>query len=205
MASARRVGTQVSRTRDLLLDSAGSLMLNGGHPAVTYRAVAARAGVTAGLVQYYFPALDDLFLAMIRRETGRNLARLADALRARPDEPLRVLWEFSRHEATAALMTEFTALGNRRESVRAEIAAAMEQVREAQLAALAARPPTPEIGGVPLPAEALLFLMVGIPKMLQLEEGVGVTTAHAEVVDTVERYLRAVEPGPGGNPSRPGA
>ena len=39
-----------------------------------------------------------------------------------------------------------------------------------------------------------MLLISGIPKFLNLEEGVGVATAHAEVVRAVERYLDAVEP-----------
>ena len=55
MASTRRVGAETSKTRDLLLDCVERLMLDTGYAGVSYRAVAAKAGVTAGLVQYYFP------------------------------------------------------------------------------------------------------------------------------------------------------
>ena len=73
MASPRRVGAETSKTRDRLLDSVERLMVKDGYAAVTYRAVAAKAGVTSGLVQYYFPALDDLFVAAIRRRSEQNL------------------------------------------------------------------------------------------------------------------------------------
>lgn len=49
-------------------------MMDKGYAGVTYRAVAARAGVTPGLVQYYFPKLDDVFVAAIRRRSEQNLA-----------------------------------------------------------------------------------------------------------------------------------
>src|SRR6188472_2594648 len=118
MASPRRVGAVTSKTRDLLLDSIERLMSDTGYPGVTYRAVAAKAGVTPGLVQYYFPTLDDLFLAAIRRRSKQNLERLAEALRTNADQPLRVLWKYSRDESTAALTTEFLALGNHYPSIR---------------------------------------------------------------------------------------
>ena len=41
---------------------------------------AAKAGVTPSLVQYYFPTLDDIFLAAITRYSERNLRLLAEAL-----------------------------------------------------------------------------------------------------------------------------
>ena len=67
MTSPRRIGAETSKTRDLLLDCAERLMVNEGYPAVTYRALAAEAEVTAALVQYYFPTRDDIFIAAIRR------------------------------------------------------------------------------------------------------------------------------------------
>ncbi|UGQ10980.1 TetR/AcrR family transcriptional regulator [Yinghuangia sp. ASG 101] len=194
MASSRRVGAETSKTRGLLLDMVERLMLEEGYAGVTYRAVAARAGVTAGLVQYYFPTLDDLFVAAIRRRTDRNLDCLVEALRARADEPLRVIWEHSRDEATAALISEFTALGNHRKSIRAEIAKVTEQVRGAQLDALAATPPRRDPTNGLLPMEAVLFLIAGIPKMIKLEKGIGASLSHAEVLESVERFLDAVEP-----------
>jgi AcrR family transcriptional regulator len=194
MAAVRRVGAETSKTRDLLLDSVEKLMLDAGYAAVSYRAVATKAGVTSGLVQYYFPTLDDLFVAAIRRRAEQNVKRLATALEERPDDPLRMLWEYSRDESTAALTTEFLALGNHRKSIQAEIAEVTEQVRRIQLDALVARfgKNGPADGALSL--EALLFLVTGIPKLLRLEEAVGVSTAHRDVVKAFERYLDAVEP-----------
>ena len=60
--SPRRVGAETSKTRDALLDCVEKMMLEEGYPSVTYRALAAKAGVTPSLVQYYFPSLDDIFV-----------------------------------------------------------------------------------------------------------------------------------------------
>jgi AcrR family transcriptional regulator len=68
-------------------------MLDSGYASVSYRALAAKAGVTPSLVQYYFPTLDDMFVAAIRRRRDKNLQRLADRLRTHADEPLHVIWE----------------------------------------------------------------------------------------------------------------
>jgi AcrR family transcriptional regulator len=194
MASAPRVGTKVPKTRERVLDSVERLMLDTGYAGVTYRAVAAKAGVTPSLIQYYFPTLDELFVAAIRRRVDDNLDRLVESLQSRADEPLRVLWEFSRDEATAALMTEFAALGNHRKSISAVIGEVTEAVRRVQLDALTTKwgaggPPDTELS-----PGALLFLITGIPKMINLESGVGVSTTHAEVVEAFERYLDRVEP-----------
>jgi len=194
MASPRRVGAETSKTRDLLLDCLERLMAETGYASVSYRAVAAKAKVTSGLVQYYFPTLDALFVAAIRRRSEQNIERLAEALRTNPDEPLRVLWEYSRDESSSALTTEFLALGNHRKSIMSEIAEATEQVRRLQLDALQAQLGAPEMSLGPLPRDVLLFVLTGIPKLLRLEAGVGISASHADVVDAFEQYLDTVEP-----------
>src|SRR3954466_16041515 len=161
----RRVGAATSKKRDELLDCVERLMLREGYAAVTYRAVAAKASVTPGLVQYYFPTLDDLFIAAIRRRSSQNLERLTAALDARPDEPLRVLWEYSQEESTAALTTEFLALGNHRKSIAEYIAEVSEQTRRLQNKAIARHVPAKGLDLEGLSPAALLFLVTGVPKL----------------------------------------
>src|ERR1700761_9450247 len=128
-AASRRVGAETSKTRDALLDSVEKLTLEEGYASVSYRALAAKAGFTPSLVQYYFPSLDDIFLGAIQRYSERNLASLAELLEARSDDPLHALWDFSWDEATGALMTEFLALGSHRKSIQSAIAEVTNQVR----------------------------------------------------------------------------
>lgn len=192
--SSRRVGAETSKTRDTLLDSVETLMLEEGYASVTYRALAAKAGVTPSLVQYYFPSLDDIFIGAIRRYSERYLMHLTAALEKRPDDPLRAVWESSWEEATGAFITEFMALGNHRKSIRNEIAAVTEGVRKIQLDALVAKygEDARPIWDLSLPA--LQLLMSGLPKFLNLEKGIGVRTAHSEVTEAFEGYLDEVEP-----------
>jgi len=193
MAAPRRVGAETSKTRAVLLDRAEELMLEEGYAAVTYRVLAARADVTGGLVQYYFPTLDDLFLALLERRAERNLDRLRAELASRPDEPLRIAWEFSTDEAGAALLLEFMALANHRKTIRAAIYDVIERTRRAELEVLKARwndYPAPD----GLSPEAMLFLLHEIPKMMLLEQAVGMSSGHREVRRFVEGRLDAVEP-----------
>jgi len=193
-APARRVGAVTSKKRYEILDCVERLMAREGYAAVTYRAVAAKAQITPGLVQYYFPTLADLFTAAIRRRSEQNVARLTAALESRPEEPLRVLWEYSQEESTSALTTEFLALGNHRKSIASEIAEVSEQVRRLQVAAIARHIPAGGIDLEGLSAAALLFLVTGVPKLIRLEEGVGLTATHKEVVRFFESFLDATEP-----------
>src|SRR6478672_7332922 len=180
--SSRRVGAETSKTRDVLLDCVEKTMLEEGYASVTYRTLASKAGVTPSLVQYYFPTLDDIFVAAIRRYSERNLTYLTEAFVRRTDDPLRAVWEYSWQEATGAGMTE--------------IATATESVRNIQLAALVAKfgKNARPIGDLSLPA--LQLLMSGLPKLLNLEKGIGVKSAHAEVTEAFEQYIDTVEPRP---------
>jgi AcrR family transcriptional regulator len=168
-------------------------MIARGHSGVTYRVLAAEGGITAAAVQYYFPTLDDLFHAMVRRRVDAHLTAMRAALRDRREEPLRVLWEFATDEAMAALLVEFISLGNHRESVRDQISQITEEIRQVQLQAVRSATRSYENG--PFSSlETLVFLLTNVPKMLRLERTVGVTTTHQEVRDAFEEYLDAVEP-----------
>ncbi|HYB80485.1 MAG TPA: TetR/AcrR family transcriptional regulator [Mycobacterium sp.] len=193
-ASPRRVGAETSKTRDALLDCVETMMLEEGYASVSYRALATKAGVTASLVQYYFPSLDDIFLAAIRRYSDRNFELLRRSLETRTEDPLHAMWEYSWDEATGALITEFMALGNHRKSIRSEIADVTERMRKVQIDALRDKySPDARLTG-DLSLGAVVLLITGLPKFLNLEEGVGVKTAHADVIRAFERYLDAIEP-----------
>lgn len=193
-ASARRVGAETSKTRDLLLGHVEKMMLDEGYASVTYRALASTAGVTPSLVQYYFPTLDAIFVSAIRRYSERSEQLLDKTLESRPDDPLRALWEFSRIEASGALMTEFMALGNHRKSIRAEIAAVTERNRKRQVDALIAKFGKGTRPGGHFSPAALQLLISALPKFLNMEEGIGVKTAHKELTTAFEKYLESIEP-----------
>ncbi len=195
MTPRRQERPETTKTRDLLLNCVERLMVKKGYGAVTYRAVAAAAGVTPGLLQYHFPSLDELFIAVIRRRSEQNVERLTEALLDDPQAPLRVIWEYSQDESMSVLTTEFLALGNRRASIRAEIAEVTERVRRLQLQVLHEHVSQHEVD-FRLTPEAFLFLLTGTPKLIRLEEGVGVSATHAEAVAAFENFLVAAEPGP---------
>ena len=112
-------------------------MIEEGYASVSSRSIANEVGVTAALVHYYFPTLDDLFLAVFRRRAEEQLERHKRFLES--PQPLRALWAFSRERRGTVFLTEFMALANHRKTLRSEIAAYAEQFRQLQLEALATR------------------------------------------------------------------
>lgn len=178
------------------------MFFKDGQAKVSYRVVAARAGVTAGLVQYYFPSIDSLFAAMLQRLIDRDLDRWNTGFRGRPDEPLRVLWEYSWDEAAGAFGTEMLALGSRRPSLLSLISTGTERIRSAQLEALEKRYSSFTFLGEDLPPDAMVLLVTSIPKVLTLEDSVHVTMAHRSLISAFERFLDATEPKPKGRRRR---
>ena len=70
MAPGRPRGERNSTTSEALLDAAEAIMLDEGYAAVTSRRVAEQAGTDAALVYYYFGTMEDLFVALFRRNAS---------------------------------------------------------------------------------------------------------------------------------------
>jgi AcrR family transcriptional regulator len=186
------VGLERSSTRTLLLDAAEELMREEGYAAVTTRRLGATAEVKPQLVHYYFPSMDDLFIALFRRRAERALEGARQALKS--DQPLRVLWRRNRDPSDAAVRAEFMAVAHHRKELRAEMAAFTEKIRRLQHQALAdyfaSRGRTPTVD------PAVLTLLIGaVGMMLAREEELGVTFAHAATEALVERLLAGFEAG----------
>lgn len=81
------------KRREALIAAAQSLVAAGGPQAATVRAIAARAGVTAGLIRHYFQTKEDLtraaYLALMDGMTSANTAVL-DGLADDPELRLAV-------------------------------------------------------------------------------------------------------------------
>ncbi len=120
MASTRRIGTETSGTRKLLLQAAAELMREEGYAEVTSRKLAKRAGLKAQLVHYYFRTMGDLFAELFHQATQYHLKQLDEA--AASDEPLVRMFEISCDPANAAMQMEFLALANHRKEMHVLIA-----------------------------------------------------------------------------------
>lgn len=177
-------------TRQRILDATEQLIIDEGYAAVTVRRVAREAHVAPALVQYYFPTLDDLFLAVLRRSSGAEMER--QHLTLDGTHPFRALWEFGSEPGTA-LIAEFMALANHRKTIRAEIAEIAERSREAQLESLTRRAADEDLGLPDVPPIALLVLMTVVSRGIMMENSLGVTLGHAEALAVIENILATVE------------
>ena len=190
--ATRRVGSSTSERRARIVAAAEQLMIEQGYASLTYRSIAAHAGATAGLVQYYFPTLDDLVVAILADATERILADIDQAFAS--EHPLRALWAYAGDRTGAALIVEFMAAGNHRKRIWDTIGEGGERIRRAQLAALEAIWDRYDIHDREMPPAALLFMLNAIGRMARLEEAFGTHTGHREAIELVEQFLDRVEP-----------
>jgi AcrR family transcriptional regulator len=72
---------------DTIVEAAARVLLHRGYAGATTNRIAERAGVSVGTLYQYFAGKDDVFDALIRRETSAVLA----ALGAEPIDPSRPL------------------------------------------------------------------------------------------------------------------
>ena len=196
MTARRRVGTQRSATRATILDATQSLMVEEGYASVSARRVATHAGLKPALVQYYFPSMDDLLLAVYRRAADRSIDNQVAALASA--RPLHALWALSSDTEHVALAIEFMALANHRKSIRAEIAAYSERGRRLQADALRTVLAKTRFGADEFPSAGVSLLLAAMARGLVMERGLGIFGGHDEARAIVERWLAEIEgPHPG--------
>ena len=185
----RRPATEEKVAR--VLDAAEEIILSDGYAAVTSRTVAARIGIQAPLIHYYFPTIDDLFVAVLRRRSERNVERMAAALSSA--QPLRAWWELASDPRGTALFVELIAAANHRPALKAEVGEVARDVRRMQVEML-----TNILGEYGLdPAEfppALIAAAVqGLAFGLVTDEAAGYDTATKQVRTAMRRLLTRLE------------
>lgn len=187
MSKPKRIRRDPDNARTLILDTTERLMVDEGYPAVTSRRVAQELGINGATVHYYYPTTDDLFIALHKRMTERQLSEFGQVLKA--EDPLGALWKFQSGWAQSALGVEFLALANHRKSIGDVLAAITEDARDIQTQALARISSQSVIGPEILPPIALTTILVAIARTLANEERVGITRGHHEVRTFVDWAL----------------
>jgi AcrR family transcriptional regulator len=201
MAAPRKVKDEDAGARRRLMEATAQIMCEEGYAAATSRRVAAKAGVKPALVYYYFPTMDDLFLAVLRAGAKASLARMRQAIT--DEDPLRALWLINTDSRFTQLNTEFMALANHRKAIGNELKANAERVRDIETAAVALVLRTHGIDLEEFPPVVMSMLLTGAARILCNEGAVGVEEGHEELRAFVERYMsRFSTPLPTGSPGQ---
>lgn len=125
--------------REQILHAAFEVALRAGIDALTLRAVAAEAGLSHGLVVFYFNSRDELIAAVLDRVLATTaILHVSNDVARLPPAPARLiallrqeLDRFFDDPRRIRLFFEYWALGVRDAATREKIRAAMKRYREA--------------------------------------------------------------------------
>jgi AcrR family transcriptional regulator len=191
MGQPRRERAATAEKRERLLDATEEIMLAEGYAAVSSRSVAATVGINAPLVHYYFPSLDDLFVAVVRRRGEAMVRRMAEALES--DEPLRAWWRLASDARGSALLVELIALSNHRPPLRAAVGELARQVRQLQMGALETLLAEYGLDAEQFPPALVAAAVQGLAFGLVADQVSGYETATTEARDGMEALIDRLE------------
>jgi TetR/AcrR family transcriptional regulator, regulator of autoinduction and epiphytic fitness len=190
MATPLKMKSEDGGTRRRLIEATAQIMHDEGYAAATSRRVAAKAGIRQPLVHYYFPTMDDLFLAVLREGADAAIDQMRAALTE--NDPLRALWALNSDPRRTVLNTEFMALANHRKTIGVELKAYAERVRDMETAAVTLVLRADGIDLDAYPPIVVSMLIAQIARSLCNEAAVGVTLGHDEMRRFVERQIDAL-------------
>src|SRR5882757_3008006 len=177
-------------TRVALIEATAQIILDEGYVAATSRRVAATAGVKPALVHYYFPSMDDLFVAVLRDKAEAILKRQRQAMAE--SEPLHALWQLNSAHDTQ-LFTEFLAMANHRKAIRSEIVSYAMRFRDLEEGAMTLALKARGIDLESFPPVVMSMIMGGLARMVLHEQGLGITRGHDEARAFIAQCLDRFE------------
>ena len=187
MKTKRRLGVETAKNRGLLIDAAARLMVEEGYAATSARKVAAKAGLKVQLVYYYFRDMDDLLLAVVKRNSSDHMKKFVRAL-AGPD-PLRALWTMNRDPVSAISTTEWLALANHRENIRTEIVKFSHEYRQLQIEAVEQLLVERGVDTGEVPAAAVVTIVSALSRTMAQDCALSVDEGYDQAIALVERGL----------------
>jgi AcrR family transcriptional regulator len=183
-----KVGREV--TRVALIEATAQIILDEGYAAATSRRVAATAGVNPALVHYYFPSMDDLFVAVLRDKAEAILERQREAMAE--SEPLHALWLLNSAHDTQ-LFTEFLAMANHRKAIRSEIVSYAMRFRDIEEGAMTLALKARGIDLELFPPVVMSMIMGSLARMVFHEQGLGISRGHDQARAFIEQCLQRFE------------
>jgi AcrR family transcriptional regulator len=191
MAQERRPRPATEEKRRRILDAVEEIMLKEGYAAVSSRSVAAAVGIQAPLVHYYFPTIDDLFVAVLQRRGSRNVERMAEALDS--PEPLRAWWRLASDPRGTAMFVELLAAANHRVALKAEMGGIAREIRRMQLESLDSLLSEYGLDKDDLPPALVAAAIQGLAFSAVQDQVAGYDTAPEAAIAAMDRLVDRLE------------
>jgi len=191
MAEARKPRAATEEKRRRLLAAAEEIMLKEGYAAVSSRSLAAAMGINPSLVHYYFPTIDELFIAVMQRGASRTVARMAEALLS--PEPLRAWWKLASDPRGTAIFAELMAAANHRPALKEEVGEVARRMREMQIERLETLLPEYDVDPAELPPVLIAAAMQGLAFGIVHDLAAGYETQPRVAADAMDAFLARLE------------
>ena len=192
MASTPGSQARGSRSRLRLIAAAYDLLGEEGYHAISARRVAQKAGLKPQLVHYYFRSMEELVVAVFQRSAAVYFRLHDEALSSR--HPIRALWALNSNLPEGKRMTEYVALGKVYPALREEMRETGESFRRMQVEAMERVYAERGMDRAFIGPRGIVLLMSAVARNFVIEGEVGVTLAHEELRQVVERLLDQFEP-----------
>jgi AcrR family transcriptional regulator len=173
----RAARAQGREARDELLAAALRVFARRGYGQAGVDEIAAEAGYSKGALYWHFGGKEDLLTTLLEEHVDaplRSLVALLEAAPAEQDMSLEAAREFGRrleHEREAMLLDrEYWTLAIRDDELRARYAERQTELRRAMAAALTARARHLGTPDLPMPAEDVARIVMGILGGLTVDE-----------------------------------
>jgi AcrR family transcriptional regulator len=180
-----------SETRSRLLDAAATIMVEEGYTLVSAKRIAAQVGISLQRMHEFFKTMDDVFIALLRRDAEFTKHRLDHAFASH--EPLRELWKVYTDVEFSRLTSGYLALSLHREEIRLEARALAKNVRRLETAGLSRVLKTHGIDTNLLPAAGLAIMLAAVPSAIALERSMGYSDGHRDAHVAVNTLLSLLE------------
>ncbi len=186
MAVRRRMGVESSEVRASLIEAASQILRQEGGAAVTARRIAEKVGLKRQIVHYYFGTIEDLIIAMLRRDEAIAKSMYEESLQC--EEPLRIIRKIGIDASVR--VHEFAALAFRHDAIRVEFIKSVQGFRRLHVEALTRHL---ELRGLKsnIPLVVVTTVIQAVAQALASESMLGATEGHDEINAFIEEWLVA--------------
>ena len=192
-----------AETEEAFLDAAERLLVSAGYAGVSVRRLAEEAGANHGLVHYYFGSMEELFLRVLERFTGRLIERQTEMYAA--DVPFIQKWRAAMRfldEDLAAgypkIWFELQAMAWNHPEMRERVATVNAQWRAVLTDAFRNAFDEYGLDRTQVPVSAVVSLVMTFNEGIMLERLSGVSQGHRQLLRVIDSWLLTLEETKGG-------
>jgi len=188
-----------AETEGAFLDAAERLLIGVGYSGISTRRLAEEAGANHGLVHYYFGSMENLFVRVLERFTGRLVARQRE-MYARTDisgvEKWKTAMGYLESDLAAGypkIWLELQALGWNRPDIAERVAQVNREWRDVLTDAFDQVMGEYGVDREQFPLAALVSLVMTFNEGIMVERLSGISAGHRELMEMAGRWLESLE------------